>query len=91
MPSGTSRCGLRASRAVVDAVSKPMYEKKMIAAPRITPLQPKWPNSPVFGGMYGCQFAVSTKLMPARTNTTMIATFRYTMTLLACADSCTPM
>ncbi len=26
------------------------------------PLQPKWPRSPVFAGMYGCQFAVSTYL-----------------------------
>ena len=41
IPIGRSRCGLRASSAVVEAVSKPTYEKKMMAAPCNTPLQPK--------------------------------------------------
>jgi hypothetical protein len=50
IPSGTSRCGLRVSRAVVDAASKPTYEKKMIAAPRSSPLAPNSPSLPVFSG-----------------------------------------
>ena len=50
MPSGTSRCGLRVSRAAVDAASKPTYEKKMIAVPRSSPLNPNSPSLPVFGG-----------------------------------------
>src|SRR5262249_27093821 len=57
MPTGRSRCGLRASSAVVDAVSKPTYEKKMIAAPCSTPLQPKCPNVRVLGGKEGRQLA----------------------------------
>ena len=50
----------------------------MIAAPAATPLQPKWPNWPVFGGMNGCQFAPSTyhtpKPMKSRITATLIAT-----------------
>ncbi len=38
-------------RAVVDAASKPMYEKKMMPAPCNTPVQPNSPNLPVFSGM----------------------------------------
>src|SRR5690606_1011820 len=90
MPSGTSRCGLRASRAVVAAVSKPMYEKKMMPAPVSTPLQPNSPDFPVFGGMYGSQFAVSMNENPAMMNTTMTATFTMTMIVLAVEDSRTP-
>ena len=37
MPIGTSRCGLRASSAWVDTESKPMYAKKIMAAPASTP------------------------------------------------------
>ncbi len=40
MPSGTSRFGLRDSSAVVDAVSKPMYENRMRPAPVMMPLHP---------------------------------------------------
>src|SRR4051812_42521106 len=90
MPSGTSRFGFRDSSAVVEAVSNPMYEKKMIAAPCMMPLQPKWPRSPVFGGIYGCQFDVSTYLMPTSTNTMMTPTFRYTMNEFAMDDFFTP-
>ena len=63
--------GLVATGAVVNVPAV-----LVIAAPRITPLQPKCPNSPVFGGMYGCQCAVSMNLNPAMTNTTMITTFK---------------
>jgi hypothetical protein len=34
MPRGMSRCGLRASCAAVETASKPMYAKKITAAPR---------------------------------------------------------
>jgi hypothetical protein len=37
IPIGTSRWGFRVSRAVVEAVSNPIYEKKMIAAPCSSP------------------------------------------------------
>ena len=37
MPMGTSRAGLRASSACVETESKPMYEKKIIAAPASMP------------------------------------------------------
>jgi hypothetical protein len=37
MPIGTSRFGFLASSACVETESKPMYAKKMIAAPAIMP------------------------------------------------------
>src|SRR5579859_3909088 len=83
MPNGRSRCGLRASSAVVEAVSKPTYEKKMMAEPWRTPVQPKCPNSPAFGGTYGCQLEVSTNFRPAAMKTRMIPTFNDTMMALA--------
>ena len=51
MPRGMSRCGSRASWAAVDTASKPMYAKKITAAPRSTPDQPNRPNPPALGGM----------------------------------------
>src|SRR5258708_4335556 len=91
MPIGRSRCGLRASSAVVEAVSKPTYEKKMMAAPCSTPLQPKWPKVPALGGTYGCKLEESTYFSPARMKITMIPTFSDTMKVFAPADCDTPM
>ena len=45
IPIGTSRCGRRASSAWVETESKPMYEKKMIAAPASIPSG--WPCSSI--------------------------------------------
>ena len=59
MPIGMSRCGFFASCAAVETASKPMYAKKMMPAACTTPLQPNWPNIPVFGGMNGYQLAPS--------------------------------
>ncbi len=57
MPIGRSRCGFFASCAAVETASNPMYAKNITAAPRSTPLHPKCPNTPVLGGMNGCQLA----------------------------------
>jgi len=57
MPNGRSRCGFFASCAAVETASKPMYAKNMTAAPRSTPLQPKLPKLPVFGGMKGVRLS----------------------------------
>src|ERR1043165_1485031 len=54
------------------------------------PLQPKWPNSPVLGGMNGCQLAVLMYFMPKAITSSTIATFTYTMMLLNFADSLIP-
>src|SRR5438105_3566258 len=62
----------------------------MMAAPCITPVQPKCPRTPVLGGTYGCQFAGSTYLRPAMTMITMMPTLRATMIVLAPADPRTP-
>ena len=40
MPTGTSRCGRRASSACVEMESKPMKAKKTIAAPNMIPDRP---------------------------------------------------
>ena len=40
MPIGMSFFGLRASSAVVDTASNPMYAKKTMAAPAATPENP---------------------------------------------------
>ncbi len=37
MPTGTSRCGFFASSVCVETESKPMYAKKMMAAPASMP------------------------------------------------------
>ncbi len=62
----------------------------MMAAPFMTPLQPKCPKVPVLGGMYGCQFDVSMNFSPAMTTIRMIATFSATMKLLAPEEPRTP-
>ena len=51
IPMGMSRFGLRASSAVVETASKPMYAKKTIAAPVITPCTPFGANGCQFGGL----------------------------------------
>ena len=55
-----SRCGFRASWAAVETASKPMYAKKITAAPRMMPDQPNSPNVPVFGGISGVKLVAST-------------------------------
>ena len=45
MPIGISRCGFFASWAAVETASKPIYAKKMTAAPVTTPLKPYGMNS----------------------------------------------
>src|SRR5207302_9599272 len=63
MPIGMSRCGLRASSAVVDTTSKPMNAKNTIAAPLMRPGKPC--------GINGCQFVGFTmNATNAVTNTT---------------------
>ena len=49
MPNGRSRDGFLASSAVVETASKPMYAKKMKAAPPNIPANPngKKPPAPV--------------------------------------------
>ena len=90
MPNGMSRCGFFASCAVVDTASKPMYAKKMIAPPRITPLHPNSPNVPVLAGTNGVQFdGMMNQTAPitiAITTPTLIAT----MIVLIDADSRMP-
>ena len=63
----------------------------MIAAPCITPVQPKCPNSPLPAGRYGFQWAVSMNAMPATMNSTMIATLITTIRLFRRADWRMPM
>jgi len=46
MPIGRSRAGFRASSAVVETASNPMYAKKMKAAPPNMPAQPKGKKPP---------------------------------------------
>ena len=50
MPIGMSRFGLRVSSAAVETASKPMNEKKMIAAPACTPAQPPGKKGWKFAG-----------------------------------------
>src|SRR5579872_3266840 len=82
MPIGMSRCGLRASWAVVETASNPMYAKKITPAPRMTPLHPNTPHSPVLGGTNGCQFCAFTYANPNAITSNTIATFTDTMMLL---------
>ena len=86
MPIGMSRCGFFASCAAVETASNPIYAKKMMPAACTTPLQPKWPNVPVFGGMNGTQFAPSTTNMPKPMNRMITATLIATTIALKRAD-----
>src|SRR5580658_3307061 len=88
--AGMDFCGSRASRPMVDTASKPMYAKKRIAVPCITPDQPYTPYAPVFGGMKGAQFAGCTCPNPTATTTRIASTFATTITLLNPADRRTP-
>src|SRR4029078_3979278 len=54
------------------------------------PLQPNCPNDPVFGGMNGCQLAVSTKKAPAAITRSNTATLTMTIAELTDADSWIP-
>src|SRR5438034_9464219 len=91
MPIGMSFCGFFASCAAVLTASNPMYAKKTRPAPAITPVQPKAPRSPVFGGMNGCQLAGFTACAANTMNSTTTASLMKTMTLLVVADSLMPM
>ena len=96
MPMGMSRFGFFDSCAAVDTASKPIYAKKITAAPRHTPDHPKCPKPPRFGGTNGCQFAFSSSgrvtsvYPPTPMNTSSTATFTTTMKLLKFADSLMP-
>ena len=59
MPIGMSRFGFLHSSAHVETASKPMYAKKMIAAPVEMPAKPFGAN--------GCQFAGLTNLKLTKT------------------------
>ena len=67
-----------------------MYAKKITPAPRSTPLQPNSPNSPVFGGMNGCQFSVEMNIPPRPMISSTTATLITTITALTRADSRMP-
>ncbi len=96
MPIGMSFCGLRASCAVVETASNPIYAKKITLAPLSTPDQPKWPKWPVFGGMNGCQLAAAiagcllTKIAASAMNTSTTETLIITIAEFRFADSFTP-
>src|SRR5712671_1253612 len=66
IPIGISFCGFFDSCAAVETASNPMYAKKITAAPRATPDQPYFPNSPVLSGTKGCQFLTATSGCLAR-------------------------
>src|SRR5271170_888917 len=91
IPMGMSRCGFFASWAAVEMASKPMYAKKMTPEAAMTPLQPKAPKCPAFGGMNGCQLAVLMKLTPNTMNSTTTVTLMATITELKAADCLMPM
>ena len=63
----------------------------MTPAAAKTPLQPKVPKCPVFGGMNGCQLAVLMKHTPKPMNSTITVTLMTTMTELKTADCLMPM
>src|SRR5262245_59848235 len=90
IPIGMSFCGFFASWAAVETASKPIYAKKITAAPRIIPLQPYLPNSPVFSGIKGDQFAEFTNIAPAAIIIMITATLIMTITELTLADSLMP-
>src|SRR5258707_14467708 len=79
MPIGMSRCGSLASCAAVETASKPMKAKNTTEAPRTTPDQPKWPNSPVLDGMRGCQVAGVMETAPSKMKTTTTNSLMATM------------
>ena len=58
----------------------------MMPAAWNTALQPNLPNSPVFGGMNGCQLAPSMTHMPKPMNRMITATLIATTTALKRAD-----
>ena len=58
----------------------------MIAAPRITPLQPNSPNVPVLGGRNGVRFSRCTYDAPNATKRISTSTLTITRTVLARAD-----
>ena len=82
MPIGMSRFGLRASSAVVETASKPMYAKKTIAAPAAIPWNP-------FGAK-GCQFSGFVYLKQTSTKNPRTTSLMATMTKLKLADSRIP-
>ena len=86
-----SFCGFFASCAAVETASKPMKAKNTTPAPRRMPLQPYFPNSPVFAGISGCQLAVLMKKAPSPMKATTTTSFTATMMLLSRADSLVPM
>src|SRR5947209_2868872 len=82
IPKGISFCGFFASSAAVDTESKPIYVKKIMAPPEITPANPDGAN--------GCQFARFTSIPPTTRNVMMAPIFTSTIMLLAPADSRMP-
>jgi hypothetical protein len=55
------------------------------------PLQPKWPNSPVLGGMNGVRLSRRTYAMPAATKITSTTLLITTRIVFVLADSRMPM
>src|ERR1700733_7354046 len=90
MPIGMSRWGSFASCAAVETASKPMQAKNTTEAPRTTPDQPKWPNSPGLDGMRGCQLAEAPKAAPGRMKAATRKSVTATIILLSRADSLVP-
>ena len=91
IPIGISRCGFFASCAAVDTASKPIYAKKIDAAPAAMPLNPKLPASSL-GGMNGCQFIVPSpgcciKVVDSQHQEDEDASFTITIAVLKFADS----
>src|SRR5450631_4127366 len=90
MPIGMSRCGFFASCAAVETASNPMYAKNTTPAPLRIPEKPNEPNSPVFGGMKGCQLSVLMNPAQATRNVRTTATLITTIHEVKLADSLTP-
>ena len=67
MPMGMSRPGFLHSSAHVETASKPMYAKKMTAAPAPIPAKPL--------GAKGCQFSARTKRAQTRTKKARTTSF----------------
>ncbi len=82
MPIGMSRPGRSHSSAHVETASKPMYAKKMTAAPAPMP-------APPFGAK-GCQFSGRTRPAQTATKSSSTPIFTATMTAFRRADSRTP-
>src|SRR4029079_5461613 len=81
IPIGMSRCGFFASCAAVDTASNPMYAKKITAAPRTSPDNPKCPVSPVLAGMNGCQLSELTYMNPNPITSATMQSLTMTMML----------